>query len=77
MSEDGSVEGSTPLAVSMSERPSPDRPGPGFEHDSRRRIAAARRGQPATGSGAGDESPASARGGESEMARLFRGPASS
>lgn len=77
VSEDGSEGGRTPLTVALADRPSPERPGPGFEHDLSRRVGA-RRPPPPGGLGAasGGESPSSARG-ESEMARLFRGPSSS
>lgn len=65
LSEDGSVEGSTPLAVPMAER------SPGDKTDSRRRGRA--RGPPGA---AEPESPGTARSEQSEMARLFKGPPS-
>ena len=77
VSEDGSEGGRTPLTVALADRPSPDRPGPGFEHDLSRRVGARRPPPPgAHGAPTGGESPGSACG-ESEMARLFRGPSSS
>ncbi|KAK9901698.1 hypothetical protein WJX75_008976 [Coccomyxa subellipsoidea] len=76
VSEDGSEGGRTPLTVALSDRPSPERPGPGFEHDLSRRGGARRPPSGGTSPTPGGDSPASARG-ESEMARLFRGPSSS
>lgn len=67
MSEDGSVEGNTPLAVAMAERTPLERGDP--------RLRGRARG-PLEGPPPEPESPVTGRSEQSEMSRLFKGPPS-